>query len=150
MTQIRPFKAIRYNTENDRDISTVVAPPYDVIGARLRDELSAVTDPTPIIFEYALEESVDICQATLELFLTILGSEAGNLVLQTLATGGVYLAGGIPPRIIPQLRGKRFLDAFARKGRLSNMLMSVPVDVITNSKAALFGAANHALLNADK
>jgi glucokinase len=115
----------------------------------LRDELSAATDPTPIIFKCALEESIDICQATLELFLSILGSEAGNLVLQTLATGGVYLAGGIPPRIIPQLRGKQFLDAFARKGRLSNMLMSVPVDVIINSKAALFGAANHALLNAD-
>jgi glucokinase len=114
----------------------------------LRDELSAVTDPTPVIFNCALNERAEICQATLELFLSILGSEAGNLVLQTLATGGVYLAGGIPPRIIPQLRGGRFLDAFLRKGRLSNMLMSVPIDVITNSKAALFGAANHALLNA--
>jgi len=118
--------------------------------AWLRDELKAVKDPTPVIFNCALKESAEICQATLELFLSILGSEAGNLVLQTLATGGVYLAGGIPPRIISQLRSGRFLDAFTRKGRLSDMLMSVPIDVITNSKAALFGAANHALLKAGK
>ncbi len=114
----------------------------------LRDELGETKDLTPVIFNYALEERVEICQATLGLFLSILGSEAGNLVLQVMATGGVYLAGGIPPRIIPQLRGRRFLDAFTRKGRLSNVLMNVPIDVITNPKAALFGAANHALLNA--
>jgi glucokinase len=112
----------------------------------LRGELEVAADPTPIIFRYAREGKAEICEATVSLFLSILGSEAGNLVLQVLATGGVYLGGGIPPRIVPELRGEPFLKAFTGKGRFTDFLMNVPVDVIMNSKAALFGAANHGLI----
>jgi glucokinase len=114
--------------------------------AWLKDELENADDPTPIIFKYAKDEKAEICEATVSLFLSILGSEAGNLVLQVLATGGVFLGGGIPPRIVPELRGDTFLKAFTEKGRFRNLLMDVPVDVIMNSKAALFGAANHGLI----
>ena len=112
----------------------------------LSQQLKNLEDPTPVIVKSAQERSAKICEATLDLFLAILGSESGNLVLQVLATGGVYLGGGIPPRILAELRSDTFLDAFTQKGRFSDFLSSVPVDVIVNSKAALFGAANHGLL----
>ena len=117
--------------------------------AWLRRQLAAAEDPTPIIVRAAQEKGVEICRATLNLFLSILGSEAGNLVLQVLATGGVYLGGGIPPRILDELKGNVFLESFTRKGRFSNLLQQAPVDVIVNRKAALFGAANFGLLTSE-
>jgi glucokinase len=116
--------------------------------AWLAEKLAQAKDPTPIIVQAAQEEKAAICEATLDLFLAILGSEAGNMVLQALATGGVYLAGGIPPRILPQLRGETFLQAFTRKGRFSDLLCRVQVAVITDSQLGLHGAANYGLLMA--
>lgn len=114
----------------------------------LASALDEVEDKTPVIMTSALEGKAQIAEATLELFLSILGSEAGNLVVQVLATGGVYLGGGIPPRILDRLKGDTFLRAFTRKGRFSDMLWQVPVNVIVNPNAALFGAANHGFLKA--
>ncbi len=112
----------------------------------LRDELDMKEDWTPVIVQSAMDESADICQATLDMFMGILGSEAGNLALQVLASGGVYLAGGIPPRILPKLKSKPFPDGFTRKGRLSSILLQIQVNVVTNPLAALFGAASHGLV----
>ncbi len=112
----------------------------------LQGELANAEDKTPVIVEAAQRGTVEICTITLDLFMAILGSEAGNLVLQAMATGGVYLAGGIPPRIIEQLKGKTFLEAFTRKGRLSDVLHRAPIRVIVNRKAALYGAASHCLM----
>jgi len=114
--------------------------------AWLAQEFARAKDPTPVIVQAALEGRAPICEATLDLFLAILGSEAGNLVLQVLATGGVYLAGGIPPRILPQLQGETFLRAFTRKGRFSDLLGRVQIAVIIDSQSALHGAANYGLL----
>ncbi|MGW8319852.1 MAG: glucokinase [Candidatus Promineifilaceae bacterium] len=111
----------------------------------LAEQLAAAEDKTPVIFNVAQQKRAAICEATVELFLSILGSEAGNLVLQVLARGGVFLGGGIPPRIVPELRGRTFLEAFTRKGRFAKMLLEVPVYVIVNPKAGLYGAANHGL-----
>jgi glucokinase len=111
----------------------------------LADELARADDPTPVIVRAAQEGTAPICEATLDLFLAILGSEAGNMVLQILATGGVYLGGGIPPRILPQLQGNTFLRAFTRKGRFSSLLSRVQVEVITDPQSALHGAANYGL-----
>jgi len=122
-----------------RDTGSFLVPEW------LEEALVSREDATPVIIRSALENSSEICVATLDLFIGILGSEAGNLVLQVLATGGVYLGGGIPPRIVPQLQGRTFLEAFTRKGRLTDLLSRVSVDVITNPSAALFGAANHCL-----
>jgi glucokinase len=105
--------------------------------------LAGESEPTPIIVDAALdtEHPCEICQATLELFVDILGAEAGNLALKVLATGGVYLGGGISPRILSTLQNGRFRQAFERKGRFGHLLSKVPVHVIRNPKAALLGAA---------
>jgi glucokinase len=111
----------------------------------LAEQLASAKDPTPVIAENALDpdHACEICTATLELFVSILGAEAGNMALKVLATGGVYLGGGIPPRILPFLSEGRFLQAFLRKGRLSDVLIPTPVYVILNPQVALLGAAHH-------
>lgn len=115
--------------------------------AWLAEQLAAAADPTPVIVQAALntERPCPLCQATLETFVSVLGAEAGNLALKVLSTGGVYLAGGIPPRILPALEGETFMRAFLRKGRLSHLLAPMPVNVVLNPKAALLGAIHYGL-----
>ena len=113
----------------------------------LAEQLAAADDPTPVIVNNALdpERGCELCVATLKAFVSILGAEAGNLALKVLATGGVYLGGGIPPRILPALKDGRFMEAFRCKGRMSDLLARVPVHVILNPRVALLGAACHGL-----
>jgi glucokinase len=111
----------------------------------LAQAVAAAENPTPIIVNAAARQNIPLCQAVLDLFVDILGDEAGNLALKTLATGGVYIGGGIPPRILPQLEQPRFLAAFQRKGRFANLMADLPVHVICNPKAALYGAAYYGL-----
>ncbi len=109
--------------------------------------LAEAEDRTPVIVNNALDEdkACGICTLTLQTFVSVLGAESGNLALKVLATGGVYIGGGIPPRILPALKHKRFLKAFLRKGRLSHVLAPIPVHVILNARAALLGAASYGL-----
>ena len=111
--------------------------------AWLGDRLAAADDPAPIIVSAALDKEgvSELCIATVKMFVSILGAEAGNLALKVLATGGVYVGGGIPPRILPALEDGRFMEAFVRKGRMSVHLARMPVKIILNPKAALLGAA---------
>jgi glucokinase len=111
----------------------------------LAEQLAVADDPNPIIAKAALAKTSELCVATLDLFVTILGAEAGNMALKVLATGGIYLGGGIPPKILPALAEERFMQAFMSKGRFSDMLARVPVHVILNPKSALLGAACHGL-----
>jgi glucokinase len=113
----------------------------------LREQLEEADDQTPLIVEIALEGRAEICLQTMDLFVSILGSEAGNLALKVLATGGIYLGGGIPRRIMPLLRGDTFRQGFLDKGRFAGMLTRVPVYVITHPHAGLYGAACHGLQN---
>ncbi len=115
--------------------------------AWLREQLAQVDDPTPVIVTNALSEdsACALCRLTLEMFVSVLGAEAGNLTLKVLATGGIYIGGGIPPRILPFLMGERFRRAFLNKGRFARLLENVPVYVIMNPKAALLGAAAYGL-----
>jgi glucokinase len=109
------------------------------------EKLATVVDGNPVIFQAAMAE-VDpspLCIATLKTFSTILGAEAGNLALKVLATGGIYLGGGIPPRILTFLQAGEFMQAFVNKGRFSTLLSRIPVHVILNPKVALLGAAYH-------
>jgi glucokinase len=107
----------------------------------LAARLSSVEDPAPVIVEEALARRSEICRRTAALFCTLLGAEAGNLALKTLAAGGVYLAGGIAPRLLPLLAEGPFLAAFRNKGRMAEMLGRIPVHVIVEPRAALIGAA---------
>lgn len=110
--------------------------------------LAEVGDPTPVIVAGALDAHgpCPVCHATLDCFIGILGNEIGNLALKMLATGGVYLGGGIPPRLLPQLRNGRLLAAMRNKGRLRDLLERVPLHVILNPKTALYGAAAYAFM----
>lgn len=107
----------------------------------LQKAFAEAIDPTPVIVEAALAHQTPICVATLDLFLDILADEASNMALKVLSTGGVYLGGGIPPRILSQLQKPRFMDVFSRKGRFSDLMHNMPVHVIRNPKTALYGAA---------
>jgi glucokinase len=115
--------------------------------AWLTEKLAGVDDPTPAIATTAMddEQTCELCKATLDLFLAILGAEAGNLALKVLATGGVYLGGGIPPRILPALAQGPFMEAFLAKGRFADLMAEIPVHVILNAKAGLLGAAHYGL-----
>ncbi len=94
------------------------------------------------ITKKALDGICPLCTETLELFVKILGAEAGNLALRTLAYGGIYLGGGIPPKILPKLQEDGFLEAFLAKGRLRELLSQIPIYVILNEKTPLLGAAH--------
>jgi glucokinase len=107
--------------------------------------LASAPDRTPVIVEAALYDPANaLCAATLDLFVSILGAEAGNLALKVLATGGVSLGGGIPPRILSHLHDGRFMRGFVNKGRFADLLAKIPVKVIT-TQAALLGAALYGL-----
>ena len=92
-----------------------------------------------------MERTAEIAVATLDIFSSVLGAEAGNLALKILASGGIYLGGGIPPRIIPFLQKKTFLRSLQKKGRFESILKLMPVYVILNPETALIGAALHSL-----
>ena len=101
----------------------------------------ARADTSAVISEEALSGRSSLCREAVELFISIYGAEAGNLALKTLATGGVYLGGGIAPTLGPLLARGRFMRAFTDKGRLAPLLRQIPVRVILDDKAALLGAA---------
>jgi glucokinase len=113
----------------------------------LTDEMASVEDQTPVIIRGALsdEKSCEFCAAAIDIFVSVLGAEAGNLALKVMATGGLYVGGGIPPRIITFLEKPPFLRAFKNKGRYSDLMERIPVHVIANPKAALMGAAFYGL-----
>jgi glucokinase len=109
-------------------------------------KLAEATDRTPLVVQAAVDDPAahPLAVAAVALFISILGAETGNLALKVLATGGVYLAGGMPGRLIPQLEDGGFMKAFVAKGRFGDRLAATPVQVIT-TRAALLGAAIYGL-----
>jgi len=112
--------------------------------AWLAERIAAATDPNTVITELALAAKSEICEKTLDMFVSSYGAEAGNLALKVLSIGGLYIGGGIAPRILEKLKDGTFLKAFTDKGRLSQLLVNMPVRVILESRAALMGAAAYA------
>ncbi len=113
----------------------------------LADQFATADDPARVIVQAAVgkDSPSDLCVKTLHLFASILGAEAGNLALKVLATKGVYLSGGVPPAILPILEKGPFLRAFQGKGRMCDLLSSIPVHVLINPRAALMGAGHFGL-----
>jgi len=115
--------------------------------AGVAEEQSAVrvemagNDPAPVITRHGLAGTDPLSVKTLEVFVGAYGTAAGNLALAVLASGGVYIAGGIAPKIIGQLRSGAFMRAFRDKGRLSKVVARMPVRVILTDDVALYGAA---------
>jgi len=111
--------------------------------AWLRDEMHDSDHPA-VIARAALARTSELCVRALDLFCSLYGAEAGNLALKAMATGGLYIGGGIAPKLLGALRQSGFMEAFAAKGRMRPLLEAVPVRVILNDRAALLGAARHA------
>ncbi len=106
---------------------------------RIRDQ-----DPATVITECALDHTSSLCESALGVFVSLYGAEAGNLALTTLATGGVFVAGGIAPKILHRLTDGTFLEAFLGKGRFRPVLEAIPVRVVVSDTVALLGAARAA------
>ena len=102
--------------------------------------------PAKAIAEAALTNRDPGCVEALNMFVSIFGAAAGNLALTGITTGGVYLGGGIPPKILSKLKDDTFIRAFTNKGRFKGFLERIPVNVILNDKAALIGAAYCAMM----
>ena len=107
-------------------------------------ERLAAEDPNAVIAELGLNAKSEICEKTLDMFVSAYGAEAGNLALKVLAVGGLYVGGGIAPKILEKLKDGTFMKAFTDKGRLSQLLINTPVRVILESRTALLGAAAYA------
>ena len=113
--------------------------------AWLTEELTK-GDPTIPVVQAALSGKSAMADQALDIFIACYGAEAGNLALKLMATGGVFLGGGIAPRILPKLQKPSFMRAFQAKGRMSDLMHTIPVKVILNSDAALRGAARAAAM----
>jgi len=98
-----------------------------------------------VISQAARDQKDRLCVAALDIFTSIYGAEAGNLALKTMAIGGVYVGGGIAPKIIWKLKDGTFMHAFRDKGRFSKLMGEIPVKLIMNDKTALLGALSYAL-----
>jgi glucokinase len=99
-------------------------------------------DPNAVITSQAMAGN-PVCEETLNLFMALYGSEAGNLAIKTMSTGGVYIGGGIAPKILPKFEENIFKNAFLNKGRMATILADFPIKIILNPKTALLGAAHY-------
>jgi glucokinase len=97
-----------------------------------------------VITEMALSAKSEICEKAMDMFVSAYGAEAGNLALKVLSVGGLYVGGGIAPRIVEKLKDGTFMKAFTDKGRLSQLLINMPVRIILEPRAAQLGAAAYA------
>jgi len=102
-------------------------------------------DPPRVITEVAMHDKIPLCVKSLDMFTSIFGAVAGNLALTGMTMGGVYLGGGIAPKILQKLKEDIFMNAFTYKGRFEGFMKRIPVRVILNERTALMGAAHYAL-----
>lgn len=107
-------------------------------------EIANQNDPAAVISNNALAGKSKICEQTLDIFISLYGAEAGNLALKMLATNGVYVGGGIAPKVLPAFKTNAFVESFTNKGRMSSLLEKIPIRIVLNDKAALLGAAHYA------
>jgi len=105
-------------------------------------------DPSAVVSQNGMSSQSELCVKALDLFTGIYGAEAGNLALKLMATRGIFIGGGIAPKMLSKLQSGLFMDAFASKGRFEPLLRAIPVRVLLNDQAALLGAAHYAGLQA--
>ena len=125
-----------------RDSGKAEEPPW------LQQELASAADPVAVISQNGMLGKAGICELALDVFVSVYGAEAGNLALKIMATGGVFVSGGIAAKILARLTSGAFLQAFVAKGRLQPVLQSIPVKVIVNDRVGLIGAARYAVQHA--
>jgi glucokinase len=120
-----------------RDVKGLEEPPW--LKDRMRSE-----DPNAVIGELGESGASELCVEALNIFVSAYGAEAGNLALKILSVGGMYVGGGIAPKLLKKMQDGTFMKAFTDKGRLSDLLVQTPVRLILESRAALMGAAAYA------
>jgi glucokinase len=108
------------------------------------DPLLQEADPAAAIGRVGLYDENQIASTAITLFCRILGAFTGDLALATLPSGGIYIAGGIAPKLLPRLQDGNFIETYSDKGRMRELVRSFPVNVITNTRSGLLGAAIHA------
>lgn len=121
--------------------------PAAYVPAKTCAGVGVIADPADLpaaITRSAFEKRCAMCVESVELFVAAYGAEAGNLALRTVATAGVYIGGGIAPKMLPAMQSGGFLDAFRAKEPLADFVATIPVAVILNAEAGLLGAAVHA------
>jgi glucokinase len=136
-----------YSFTHDSFGSRINISPAAFVPERMCSGVGKVDDPADLpaaISASALERRCNKCVEALDLFVAAYGAEAGNLALRTVATAGVYVGGGIAPKILPRFDSGLFLDAFRAKEPLAAFVSTIPVAIILNSEAGLLGAAVHA------
>ncbi|MEX0802664.1 MAG: glucokinase [Candidatus Binatia bacterium] len=117
--------------------------------SRFKDKIAGAEDPSALISKAAMAGEPEICVKALDMLVSVYGAEAGNLALKGKAIGGVYIGGGIAPKILNKLKDGTLMRAFVAKGRYEELVSSIPVYVILNDRAALRGAAYYASLHAN-
>ena len=136
-----------YQFTHDAFGSRTYLSPAAYVPARMCAGVGTIDDPADLpaaISGSAMQNRCDRCVEALDLFVTAYGAEAGNLALRTVATAGVYIGGGIAPKILPVFDKGLFLEAFRAKEPLAAFVSTIPVAIILNSEAGLLGAAVHA------
>jgi glucokinase len=107
----------------------------------LREEITAAAAPAAVVTDHGMRATYPICIKTLDVFAKLLGSKAGDVVLTYLSTGGLFLGGGIPPKVAGKLKEGGTVEAYLRKGRLAPLVEMTPLQVIKNDRVGLLGAA---------
>ena len=127
-----------------KEIRGLEEPPW------LAERFAAAADPTAVVAQAALAGEAEICLKSLATFVSIYGAEAGNLALRAKSVRGLYIGGGIAPKILDKLKDGLFMRAFVDKGRYADFVAAIPVQVILNDRAALRGAAYYAAHRLDE
>ena len=137
-----------YQFTHDSFGSGPLITPSSIAPARLCGAIGVVHEPLDVparIYRAAVEKRCPHCVEALEMFLSAYGAETGNVALRSVATAGVYIGGGIAPKILPVLEAGLFLDAFRAKEPMADFVATIPVVVILNPESGLLGAAVHAM-----
>jgi len=114
--------------------------------ARLQKQMSEASDPPALISQLALEYKAAICDQTLNIFVSVYGSETGNCALNFLATGGIFIGGSIAAKIVPRMQDPVFMNSFLDKGRMRALLADMPVKIVANDDSGIIGAARYTLI----
>ncbi len=114
--------------------------------AWLQKQMSEAPDPPALISQLALEHKAAICDQTLNIFVSVYGSETGNCALNFLATGGIFIGGSIAAKIVPRMQDPVFMNSFLDKGRMRALLADMPVKIVANDDSGIIGAARYTLI----
>ena len=129
------FEFVCHSSLQDASTHPVQQPSQELLDAM------AEGDKAEVISRFATNQADELASQAMEIFINIYGAQAGNLALTTLSRGGVYIAGGIAPKILGQMKAGEFIQAFCDKGKMQDLMPTIPVHVVVNSKVGLIGAA---------